>query len=82
MASISKLKTGKKRYRVRWRQPNGSQTEKLFHSRKEAEAFRREVEYKRYKGANVPMKETIINLEDCIEDYLYYKKAQMEREYL
>lgn len=74
MASISKLKTGRKRYRVRWRQPNASQTEKRFHSRKEAEAFRREVEDTRSKGANVPMKETIINLEDCIGDYFSTKR--------
>ena len=73
MASINKTKNGK--WRVRWRQPTGAQTERSFNSKREADRFRRTVEDKIAQGKSWEVGSSI-QLEDCISHYFEAQKVR------
>ena len=80
MASISKTQNGSrktvKKWRVRWRCPEGKQHEKRFHTKAEAEIFMRNVEDTLNKGKTITSKPTVIPLESCATHYLAFKKPK------
>ena len=80
MASIRRAHKGKRKWRVRWRHPDGRQTERSFHNRRNAEDFCRRVEDALAMGQGWRIVAQLGGLEECVQQYLRLKSVRWLKE--